>query len=54
MNDAELRRRVVAQRLAELEALGLEGIGCIESPVPGMSGNRESLVGLRRPREDRA
>ncbi|MCB1053894.1 MAG: TlyA family RNA methyltransferase [Acidobacteria bacterium] len=54
VRDAELRRRVVAQRLAELEALGLEGIGCIESPVPGMSGNRESLVGLRRPREDRA
>ncbi len=49
-----------AKRLASLEAiercaasLGLERLGAIESPIAGADGNREFLLGLRKPHRDR-
>lgn len=48
VRDEALRRRIVAERIGELEALGLELAGSMECPVSGMSGNREALVWLRR------
>jgi 23S rRNA (cytidine1920-2'-O)/16S rRNA (cytidine1409-2'-O)-methyltransferase len=48
LRDEELRRKVVAERARDLEALGLELCGVIDSPVTGAGGNREALAHLRR------
>jgi 23S rRNA (cytidine1920-2'-O)/16S rRNA (cytidine1409-2'-O)-methyltransferase len=48
VRDEELRRRVVAERIADLAALGLAPRGDIDSPVAGASGNREALALFRK------
>lgn len=48
VRDDELRRRVIAGRVADLERLGLECAGVFDSPVTGMGGNREAFALLRR------
>ncbi len=48
VRDEALRRRVIAERLADLEDMGLECSGSIDSPVPGAGGNREALALFRR------
>jgi 23S rRNA (cytidine1920-2'-O)/16S rRNA (cytidine1409-2'-O)-methyltransferase len=49
LRDEELRRKVVAERARDLEALGLELRSVIDSPVTGAGGNREAFAHLRRP-----
>ncbi len=48
VRDGELRRRIIAERVADLEAMGLECQGVLDSPVKGMAGNREALALFRR------
>lgn len=48
VRDEDLRRRVIERRVADLEAMGLECIGQLDSPVAGMAGNREALALFRR------
>jgi 23S rRNA (cytidine1920-2'-O)/16S rRNA (cytidine1409-2'-O)-methyltransferase len=48
VRDEELRRRVIAERAAELVELGLELEGTFDSPVAGARGNREAFALLRR------
>jgi 23S rRNA (cytidine1920-2'-O)/16S rRNA (cytidine1409-2'-O)-methyltransferase len=48
VRDEDLRRRVVAERAAELAALGLELEGTFDSPVAGAEGNVEAFALLRR------
>lgn len=50
VRDADLRRRVIEERIADFEALGLESSGAFDSPVTGMEGNREAFTLLRRRR----
>ncbi|HEX2466225.1 MAG TPA: TlyA family RNA methyltransferase [Thermoanaerobaculia bacterium] len=49
LRDEELRRSVIAERARDLEVLGLDLLGVIDSPVTGAGGNREPLAHLRRP-----
>ncbi len=49
VRDEEVRRAVVAERVAELEAMGLEPHGTFECPLPGARGNVEFFALLRRP-----
>ncbi len=44
VRDADLRRRVIADRVADLERLGLESRGVFDSPVTGTRGNREAFA----------
>jgi 23S rRNA (cytidine1920-2'-O)/16S rRNA (cytidine1409-2'-O)-methyltransferase len=48
VRDDDVRRRVVEDVAAAALALGLERIGTVESPIPGMEGNREILMHLRQ------
>ena len=48
LRDEGRRREVVARAVAELEALGLEGLGTFDSPVAGAEGNRETFALFRR------
>jgi 23S rRNA (cytidine1920-2'-O)/16S rRNA (cytidine1409-2'-O)-methyltransferase len=48
VRDAEVRRRVIAERVAELVALGLRCLGTVDSAVPGAGGNREAFAAFRR------
>ncbi|MGH9380974.1 MAG: TlyA family RNA methyltransferase [Thermoanaerobaculia bacterium] len=50
VRDPGLRRAVIDRVLAGLGELGLECLGCIDSPIAGTSGNVEALA-LLRPRE---
>ncbi|HVS01951.1 MAG TPA: TlyA family RNA methyltransferase [Thermoanaerobaculia bacterium] len=49
VRDETLRRRVIGERVADLERLGLECLGLIDSPLAGARGNREALALFRRP-----
>lgn len=49
VRDPEVRRRVIDQRAADLEALGLVSLGLYDSPVHGMEGNREAFALYRWP-----
>jgi 23S rRNA (cytidine1920-2'-O)/16S rRNA (cytidine1409-2'-O)-methyltransferase len=49
VRDLEQRRRTIEERVAEIGALGLELLGCFDSPVHGMEGNREAFALFRRP-----
>jgi predicted rRNA methylase YqxC with S4 and FtsJ domains len=42
-----VRQRVVLDVAQSALALGLERIGTVESPIPGMEGNREILMHLK-------
>ena len=49
VRDEELRQQIIAQRVEELESLGLESLGVVDSAVPGMTGNREAFAVFRWP-----
>jgi 23S rRNA (cytidine1920-2'-O)/16S rRNA (cytidine1409-2'-O)-methyltransferase len=50
VRDDDVRRRVVEEVAESAVALGLERTGTVESPIPGMEGNREILMHLRHGR----
>ncbi|MCG8462265.1 MAG: hypothetical protein MI919_38770, partial [Holophagales bacterium] len=68
VRDPEVRSRVIAERIAELEAAGVEAdpetrlelslrlelLGSCDSPVPGMQGNREAFALFRLERSSSA
>lgn len=47
VRDDNVRQRVVLDVAQSALALGLERIGTVESPIPGMEGNREILMHLK-------
>lgn len=47
VRDEAVRAEVIAERVAELEALGLRCGGIFDSPVTGAGGNREAFALLR-------
>jgi 23S rRNA (cytidine1920-2'-O)/16S rRNA (cytidine1409-2'-O)-methyltransferase len=47
VRDDDVRRRVVEEVAKSAVALGLEPAATVESPIPGMEGNREILMHLR-------
>ena len=49
VRDETARREIVEKRSRELQELGFELLGVMDSPVPGAEGNREALALLRRP-----
>jgi 23S rRNA (cytidine1920-2'-O)/16S rRNA (cytidine1409-2'-O)-methyltransferase len=50
VRDEAVRAAVVAERAAELAALGLDLVGTFDSPVTGAEGNREAFALLARRR----
>jgi 23S rRNA (cytidine1920-2'-O)/16S rRNA (cytidine1409-2'-O)-methyltransferase len=50
VRDDDVRRRVVEEVATSAVALGLEPTATVESPIPGMEGNREILMHLRHGR----
>ncbi len=44
VRDPAIRREVIDRRIAELQTLGLRSLGALDSPVPGVGGNREALA----------
>lgn len=54
VRDEAVRRRVVDETVAALEALGLERLGLLPSPIRGQKGNLEELAGFRRPSPESA
>lgn len=48
LRDEALRREVIAERARDLEALGLELLAVIDSPLAGAGGNLEAFAHLRR------
>ncbi len=44
VRDPVVRREVIASRVNDLEQLGLRIVGTLDSPVPGVGGNREALA----------
>jgi 23S rRNA (cytidine1920-2'-O)/16S rRNA (cytidine1409-2'-O)-methyltransferase len=49
VRDEELRRQVIGERIAELEAAGLHGQGWIDAPIAGAHGNLEALALFVKP-----
>ena len=49
LRDETVREQVLAQRLQDFEAMGLEILGCIDNVVAGAGGNREAFALLREP-----
>ncbi len=49
VRDEAVRRRAVDTTVAALEALGLERLGLVPSPIRGQKGNLEELAGFRWP-----
>lgn len=49
VRDEDIRARVIAQRIEELEMLGLHARGPFDSPVAGVGGNREAFALFVRP-----
>lgn len=47
VRDPEVRRRVIRERIEDLQAMGLELIKAVDSEVPGMEGNREAFALFR-------
>lgn len=47
VRDESQRRAAADKVLACAAALGFQGFGVLDSPVPGQKGNREILIGLR-------
>ena len=45
LRDEDLRREVIHQRLADLEALGFDSLGVVDV-IPGAEGNREAMAHL--------
>lgn len=50
VRDETVRRQVIAARVGEIAALGLECLGVCDSPVAGVGGNREAFALFRRAR----
>lgn len=50
VRDDEVRRRVVEEVAAVADTLRLTRTAVVESPIPGMEGNREFLIHLRQQR----
>jgi 23S rRNA (cytidine1920-2'-O)/16S rRNA (cytidine1409-2'-O)-methyltransferase len=48
VNDGAVRARVVEEVTSAAEALGLDRLGVIESPLKGARGNVEFLLGLAK------
>ena len=48
VRDETVRRRVIAERVDELAALGLCCLGTVDSAVPGAGGNVEAVAAFRR------
>ncbi len=48
VRDPEARREVIERRVEEIGALGFESLGCFDSPVTGVGGNREAFALFRR------
>ena len=44
VRDPAVRRQVIDARVADLERLGLRGLGVFDSPVSGVRGNREAFA----------
>lgn len=44
VRDPVVRREVIDRRIADLKGLGLRALGSLDSPVPGVGGNREALA----------
>lgn len=44
VRDPVVRRGVIERRVTELESIGLRSLGVLDSPVPGVGGNREALA----------
>lgn len=49
LRDETERERVIAQRLSDLQSLGLELLGSTDNRVTGMGGNREAFALFQRP-----
>lgn len=49
VRDEELRREVISERIADLEAVGLVCSGWIDSPIAGARGNLEALALFSKP-----
>jgi 23S rRNA (cytidine1920-2'-O)/16S rRNA (cytidine1409-2'-O)-methyltransferase len=50
IRDPGQRRAIIERTIVELQALGLEAIGEVDSEVPGVRGNREAFALFRRDR----
>jgi len=48
VRDEAVRQGVIAERVGDLERLGLSRLGVMDSPVPGAEGNREALALFRK------
>ncbi|MGE5233815.1 MAG: TlyA family RNA methyltransferase [Acidobacteriota bacterium] len=48
VRDEAVRQAVIAERVGDLERLGLSRLGVMDSPVPGAEGNREALALFRK------
>ena len=48
VRDEAVRQGVIAERVGDLEHLGLSRLGVMDSPVPGAEGNREALALFRK------
>ncbi len=51
VRDEQVRRRVISGRVADLEKMGLRGLGVFDSPVTGAGGNREAFALFEVPDE---
>ena len=49
VRDEQLRRQVISERIADLEAAGLLGQGWIDAPIAGAQGNLEALALFVKP-----
>jgi len=49
VRDEAVRRRVIDETVAAIDALGLERLGLVASPIRGQKGNLEELAGWRVP-----
>jgi 23S rRNA (cytidine1920-2'-O)/16S rRNA (cytidine1409-2'-O)-methyltransferase len=49
VRDEAVRTEIVARRVSELAALGLEPLGALDCEVTGVAGNREAVACFRRP-----
>lgn len=47
VRDVEVRREVIGRRVQEIGDLGFECLGCFDSPVTGVGGNREAFALFR-------
>lgn len=50
VRDEAVRRETIEETVRSLQALGLEFVGIVESPIRGQKGNLEELAVFRRPK----